>query len=179
MKTNNHLSWISIGVFALFLTGCASEVLVDNQVSNNEPLQSQHKGQNKVVVVDVVSNRKSEDVVDQLSAAIVSKLRSKGAFRRVLSRSVTLENQFDLVVSVTPKRHQNQDIAQGWLGIFGGQSAIEVEVSLLDGNNGHLLAKGTIEARAPPRITIFTSTSMALAIDLVGDEVAKFVLNHI
>lgn len=179
MKTNNHWSLIPIGAFALFLLGCASEVLVDKRISNSEPTQNQHKGQYKVVAVNVVSDGKSEDIDDQLSAAIVSKLRSKRTFERVLSKSATLEKQFDLVILVTPKNYQNQDITQAWIGIFGGRSAIEIQVTLLDGNTGHILATGTIEGKAPTKITLFSSSSMALAIDLVGEEVAKFVLNHI
>ena len=109
----------------------------------------------------------------------MSKLRSQRTFDRVLSKSVTLERRFDLVVSVTPKNYSNQDTAQAWVGILGGRSSIEVQVVLLDGNTGHTIASGTIESKAPTKTLIFSSSSMALAIDLVGEEVVRFVLSHI
>ena len=164
---------------ALLLLGCASEVAVRSSASATEPRQVQSKSQYRVVAIDVISDEKSEQVTDQLSAAIVSKLRSQRTFDRVLSKSVTLERRFDLVVSVTPKNYSNQDTAQAWVGILGGRSSIEVQVVLLDGNTGHTIASGTIESKAPTKTLIFSSSSMALAIDLVGEEVVRFVLSHI
>ena len=180
---NHHITttdrWFLILTCAwtLFLVSCASEV-VQNRVSDNEFRQTQHKSQYKVVAVDVLSDVKSEDIADQISASIVSKLRKQGAFERVLSKSATLEKKFDLVVFITPKDYSNRDISQAWVGVFGGRSSLEIQVVLLDGNTGQTLASGTIEGKAPTKTTLFSSSSMALAIDLVGEEAAKFVLNH-
>jgi ABC-type uncharacterized transport system auxiliary subunit len=179
MKTIYRWLTIPIGTLALLLVGCASEVGVTRQTSSGEPTQSQYKSRYKVVAVNVISDGKSEDTIDQLSSAIVSKLRAKGAFERVLSKSATFEKQFDLVVSVTPKKYQNQDTTQAWVGILGGRSEIEIQVTLLDETTGRTIASGTIEAKAPTKLTLFSSSSMALAIDLVAEEVAKFVLANI
>jgi PBP1b-binding outer membrane lipoprotein LpoB len=180
MKTiYRWLAICPIGILALLLVGCASEVGVHRKASSSEPTQSQYKSRYKVVAVNVVSDGKSEDTIDQLSSAIVSKLRGTGAFGRVLSKSATLEKQFDLVVSVTPTKYQNQDIAQAWVGILGGRSAIEIQVTLLDETTSRTIASGTIEAKAPVKLLLFSSSSMALAIDFVGEEVARFVLENI
>ena len=177
MKATSRWLLTSTCVFALM--GCASEALVQSLASDGGPKQAQYKGQYKVVAVDVASEAKAEEITDQISAAIVSKLRSSRAFDRVLSKSVTLEKRFDLVISVTPKDYINRDTSQAWLGIFGGRSSLKVQVVLLDGNTGRTLVSGVIEGKARTKTTIFTSSSMALAIDLVGEEVAKFALHHI
>ena len=179
MKKNNQWFAILISLLAIVLTGCVSGTQTQKGEADSKSVRKQCRGQNMVVAVDVVSDGKSADVVDQLSSAIVSKLRSKNVFKRVLSKSATLEKHFDMVVSVTPKSYQHRDIAQYWLVFFGGRSAIAMQVMLIDGNTGQTIAEGTIEAKAPMKITTFTATSMALAIDLAAEEVANFTIDNI
>ncbi len=179
MDTARRLLTITATMLASLIVGCASEVVTTKQSSQSEQIAAQNKSRYRVVAVNVVSDGKSADIADQLSSAIVLKLRAKGVFERVLSKSVTLEKQFDLIVSVTPTNYQNQDLAQAWLGIFGGRSAMEVQVALSDEQAGRTLTTGTVEGKAPTKTTLFSSSSMALAIDLVGEEVARFVLSNI
>jgi len=175
MHRTFRLLSIFVGAFAILVMGCASRAVVDKQ-GGSDALSSQRKSRYKVVAVNVVSDGKSDDIMDQLSSAIVSKLRARGVFERVLSKSATLERQFDLVVSVVAETYKNKDLAQAWLGILGGRSAMEVEVALRDESAGRALTSGTIEGKAPTKTTLFSSSSMALAIDIVAEEVAKFVL---
>lgn len=169
---------ISTCAIVLLFLGCASDVSILSQVSGTETNQPQRKGQYRVVAVDVASDGKADDLIDQISAAIVLKLRSQRAFDRVVSKSMTLEKQFDLVVFVTPKDYSNQDTAQAWVGIFGGRSSLEVQVVLRNGATGQALVTGTVEGKAPTKTTLFSSSSMALAIELVAEQVAKFVVGH-
>ncbi len=135
----------------------------------------------QVVVVEVPTENDNADnisIADELAGSIVANLRKKKLFKRVYSRSSTLKKDFDLIISVKKTGGYDADIAQAWLGIFGGHSSMEIDVDLIDGKTGKVIGSSRITSSAAVKSNIFTSSSMSQAIERIGEQVADHVAHN-
>lgn len=179
-RKNLLISLTFFWLYVLILIGCASTGSIEEiEVNKNIKIL---KGEYKTIAVVFVYNgddKSNSSVPDQLIGSIVDNLREKKIFKKVYSKSATLKKNFDLIVEVTPLDVTNADIAQSLIMTWAGISGIKTRVEIIDGKTGEKLGSSVITGKAAFKATVFTSSSMAQAIERAGEAIADYVANSV
>ncbi len=167
-----------VSMLMLWMYGCASSSAT---LEIKKPV-SGSLSEYRVVAVEVPADSRktgNPEVIDELVGSVVANLREAGAFQKVYSRSATLVKNFDLIISLVPTAVLDTEIGQAWFGILAGSSTMSIDVQLINGQSGEVLGVATIEGTSAHKTTIFTSSSMAQAIERISEKIASYVVQSI
>jgi len=166
-------------VFLLF--GCAS-----SSIYIREPV-SIKLSKYKTLLVDVSSSNAGyfSEAQNQLDNLLISKLREKNLFKKVISDTSSEGEPADLRLSITIldlfKVNRSDRIVWGYFvgGCFGGPGSakIRVDVKLIDPETTKLIGECEVVGRSSHHSTFAGTTEQA--IELAANQIVEYVHNNI
>ena len=169
-KNLSSIALLMSSVGVVLVSGCASTSTIQLHDSVTVRLS-----RFKSVVLDVRSEvPNSSGEVAQLESEIMSRLRTKGLFERVLSRAASGDAKHDLTVLVTIKQlrrvsHQ----ARMMVGAFAGRGKMVADIQLRDASSEAVIGQATAVGKTSGG-TVFAGTT-SQAVSMIADEVVKLL----
>ncbi|MCK5512893.1 MAG: DUF4410 domain-containing protein [Deltaproteobacteria bacterium] len=171
----------AVSVLILMLFGCAS-----SSIYMREPV-SVKLSNYKTLLVDVSSNNKRyfSDAKNQLENLLISELRKKNLFKKVMLKTSSEGESADLHLSITIldlfKITRSDRMVWGYFvgGCFGGpgNAKIRVDVKLIDPETTKLIGECEVVGRSSHHSTFAGTTEQA--IKLAVDKIVEYVHNNI
>jgi hypothetical protein len=171
----------TVSVLILMISGCAS-----NSIYMREPV-SVKLSNYKTLLVDVSSNNKRyfSDAKNQLENLLISELREKNLFKKVMLNASSEEESADLHLSITIldlfKVARSDRMVWGYFvgGCFGGPGSakIRVDVKLIDPETTKLIGECEVVGRSSHHSTFAGTTKQA--IELAVDKIVEYIHNNI
>lgn len=181
MSTKKLLKSSIFILFMFLLFGCAS-----SSIYMREPV-SIKLSDYKTLLVDVSTRNIGyfSDAKNQLENLLISELREKNLFKKVILNTSSEEESADLHLSVTIvdllKVSRSDRMFWGYFvgGCFGGPGSakIRVDVKLIDPETTKLIGECEVVGRSSHHSTFAGTTEQA--IELAADKIVEYVHNNI